>query len=142
MTAIGFNTDGLPSFKIGSKHLHAKGDIFAMKSLFGSSIRTKNGLIVKAFKNLSLVANSDRKHSSAFYISKWIIFILIQRFEVRISLIAEVIWFSRRNSDGFWRIMMLSASPIKMMSGPVEVEGTDARMVHTCPFIIPTSLFY
>ena len=71
MTAIGFNTDGLPSFKIGSKHLHAKGDIFAMKSLFGSSIRTKNGLIVKAFKNLSLVANSDRKHSSAFYISKY-----------------------------------------------------------------------
>ena len=70
MTAIGFNTDGLPSFKIGSEHLHAKGDIFAMKSLFGSSIRTKNGLIVKAFKNLSMVANSDRRHSSAFYISK------------------------------------------------------------------------
>ena len=113
-----------PSFKIGSKHLHAKGDIFAMKSLFGSSIRTKNGLIVKAFKNLSLVANSDRKHSSAFYISKWIIFILIHLVNNWSHLV-----FKTQFRWNFWRIMMLSASPIKIMSGPVEVEGTDARMV-------------
>ena len=80
MTAIGFNTDGLPSLKIGSQHLHAKGDIFAMKSLFGSSIRTKNGLIVKAFKNLSMVANSDRKHSSAFYISEYLLPLVVSTY--------------------------------------------------------------
>ena len=69
MTAIGFNTDGLPSLKVGSRHLHAKGDIFALKSLYASRIMDYNGLNVRAFKNLSMVANSDRKHSSALFIS-------------------------------------------------------------------------
>ena len=70
MTAIGFNTDGLPSMKVGSRHLHAKGDLFAMKSLYASRIMDYSGLTVRAFKNLSMVANSDRKYSSAFFISK------------------------------------------------------------------------
>ena len=69
MTAIGFSTDGLPSLKVGSKNLHAEGNIFAMKSLFASRIMDYNGLIIQAFKNLSLVANSQMKHSSALFIS-------------------------------------------------------------------------
>ena len=71
MTAIGFNIDGLPSLKVGSKHLHAQGDIFAMKSLYASRIMDYNGLIIQAFKNLSLVANSERRHSSAMFLSKF-----------------------------------------------------------------------
>ena len=70
MTAVGFNLDGLPSIKLGSRNLHAKGDIFAMKSLYASRIMDYNGLIIQAFKNLSLVANSERKHASALFISK------------------------------------------------------------------------
>ena len=71
MTAIGFNTDGLPSLKLGAKYLRTKGDIFAMKSLFASRIVDYDGLIIQASKNLSLVAKSDRRRSqSAFFLSK------------------------------------------------------------------------
>jgi hypothetical protein len=50
--------------------LEAKGDIFAMKSLIAGRIQDYNGLIIQAFKNLSLVANSESRHSSAFFLSK------------------------------------------------------------------------
>lgn len=69
MTAIGFNTDGLPSLKIGARHLQAKGDLYTLKSLYASRIMDYNGLIIQAFKNLSMVANSDRRHTSALFIS-------------------------------------------------------------------------
>ena len=60
--------------KVGSRHLHAQGDIFAMKSLYASRIMDYNGLIIQAFKNLSLVANSERRHSSAMFLSKHIVY--------------------------------------------------------------------
>ena len=82
MTAIGFSSSGLPSLKVGSKHLHAQGDIFAMKSLFASRIMDYNGLIVQAFKNLSLVANSDRRHSSAMFLNENEVIVASKRFVI------------------------------------------------------------
>ena len=82
MTAIGFSTDGLPSLKVGSKNLHAEGNIFAMKSLFASRIMDYNGLIIQAFKNLSLVANSPMKHSSALFINENEVILASKRFVI------------------------------------------------------------
>ena len=82
MTAIGFSTDGLPSLKVGAKNLHAEGNIFAMKSLFASRIMDYNGLIIQAFKNLSLVANSQMKHSSALFINENEVILASKRFVI------------------------------------------------------------
>ena len=56
----------------GSQHLQAQGDMFAMKNLYASRILDfdRNGLVIKAFKNLSLVAESERRFSSAMFISE------------------------------------------------------------------------
>ncbi len=54
---------------MGSTHLKARGDIYTFKSLFASRIHDYNGLIFQAFKNLTLVSNSNSRHSSAFFLS-------------------------------------------------------------------------
>ena len=53
-----------------------------MKSLFASRIMDYNGLIVQAFKNLSLVANSDRRHSSAMFLNENEVIVASKRFVI------------------------------------------------------------
>jgi len=83
LTAIGFNIEGL-GLSSGSQHLQAQGDIFAMKNLYASRILDfdPNGLVIKAFKNLSMVAESERRFSSAMFINEDEVVVATKKFVI------------------------------------------------------------
>eukprot|EP00093_Oithona_nana_P004449 04449.XXX_115837_114895_1 [CDS] Oithona nana genome sequencing. len=125
MTAIGFSTDGLPSLKVGSKNLHAEGNIFAMKSLFASRIMDYNGLIIQAFKNLSLVANSPMKHSSALFINENEVILASKRFVIMDS--AGNIIFSTTPTETSMSAKKMKISEIGGIQFSSSIETQNIR---------------
>jgi hypothetical protein len=51
--------------------LETKGNILTMESLFANRIRDYNGLVLQAFKNISILSFADLQRQSALLMSKW-----------------------------------------------------------------------
>jgi hypothetical protein len=71
---LSFVQDGLPYLSRGS-YLETKGNILTMESLFANRIRDYNGLVLQAFKNISILSFADLQRQSALLMSKWSFFI-------------------------------------------------------------------
>ena len=61
----------MPYLSRGS-YLETKGNILTMESLFANRIRDYNGLVLQAFKNISILSYTDAQRQSSMLMSEYL----------------------------------------------------------------------